>query len=76
MTSPPSPQPLEWFDPDELEPCRACADRHGLTIEDAGCFICFGCGYTCRVEGQTTAATPSNRLPSSLPNSRSAHSGR
>jgi hypothetical protein len=52
----PQPQFLDWFEPDELEDCPACGKHHGLTIEAAGSFICFGCGYVRWSQGETTVS--------------------
>jgi hypothetical protein len=55
------PQFLEWFEPDELDECPACGERHGLTVHRARSFICFGCGYVRSPEGETTVAALQNR---------------
>jgi ribosomal protein L37AE/L43A len=44
---------LDWFEPDELEPCERCGEQTGLRIEEAGTFICFGCGYISWAGGET-----------------------
>jgi hypothetical protein len=55
------PQFLEWFEPDELDVCPACGERHGLKIEAAASFICFGCGYVHSPAGETSIAALQNR---------------
>jgi hypothetical protein len=47
---------LDWFDPEELQPCDHCGERAGLRIEGTGTFICFGCGYIRWTGGETSVA--------------------
>jgi DNA-binding transcriptional ArsR family regulator len=56
---------LDWFEPDELEPCERCGEQTGLRIEEAGTFICFGCGYIRWTGGETRVDALQGRIASS-----------
>jgi hypothetical protein len=53
---------LDWFEPDELEPCEPCGEQAGLRIEEAGTFICFGCGYIRWAGGETVVDALQGRI--------------
>jgi DNA-binding transcriptional ArsR family regulator len=56
---------LDWFEPDELELCERCGEQAGLRIEEAGTFICFGCGYIRWAGGETVVDALQGRIAGS-----------
>jgi hypothetical protein len=52
---------LDWFEPEELEHCASCGERHGLSMGASGSFICFGCGYIRWAGGVTSVSAIQGR---------------
>jgi ribosomal protein L37AE/L43A len=52
---------LDWFEPDELERCESCGERHGLKMAASGSFICFGCGHIRWAGGVTSVSAIQGR---------------
>jgi len=59
-------QPLDWFEPDELDLCERCGEQAGLRIEEVGTFICFGCGYIRWAGGETVVDALQGRIAGSM----------